>query len=639
MNIGKAISAVMTYIHENNLHEAGNICRKILRNKPNNFDALYLLGVISYELKDFDRAMQNFRKALKVNPANAAAYYNLGLSLQEKKQFDEAIQCYQRSLQLDPALAEAYYNLGIAFQEQGRLDEALPCYQRVIQLKPDYADAHYNMGTVLREQGRQDEALSAYDRALYWSPDYISVRWARCMSQLPIIYPDTASIEVSRERYAQELRQLRDTITLRNAQEIENAVRAVGSQQPFLLACQGQNDRELQQLYGELVCKIMGSKYPQWAERPGMPALSSGEPIRVGIVSGYFCYHSIWKIPLRGWVENLDKNKFTLYGYYTGRIKDSVTETARQCCTRFVEYNYSFDELCNAIRGDNLHILIYTEIGMDPVTLRLAALRLAPVQCTALGHPETSGLPTIDYYLSSDLMEPPDAEEHYSEHLIRLPNLSFSYTPVDIQPLPLSRETFGLRPQSVLYLCSHSLFTHLPQYDELYPQIAREAGDCRFLFIEHRSGHITQQFHSRLKNVFQRFGMNADDYVVFLQRLNAARYIAVNLLSDVFLDTPGWSANNSTLEAVSCNLPAVTLPGPFMRQRHCYGILKMMGIMDTIVNATDEYIALAVRLGKDAEFRRHISEKTLANKHRLYHDRTCISALEDFIESVVTRKS
>ena len=69
------------------------------------------------------------------------------------------------------------------------------------------------------------------------------------------------------------------------------------------------------------------------------------------------------------------------------------------------------------------HVLLYPEVGMDMIVGWLAAQRLAPVQCVAWGHPETTGMPTIDYFLSSDFMEPPDAATHYTESLVRMPHL------------------------------------------------------------------------------------------------------------------------------------------------------------------------------------------------------------------------
>ena len=75
------------------------------------------------------------------------------------------------------------------------------------------------------------------------------------------------------------------------------------------------------------------------------------------------------------------------------------------------------------LRELNLDVLIYPDYGMEPRLQMVAPLRLAPVQCNMGGHPVTSGLQHMDYFLSSDLMEPEGGESHYSEKLVRLPGL------------------------------------------------------------------------------------------------------------------------------------------------------------------------------------------------------------------------
>ena len=567
---------------------------------------------------------------------NADKYNSLGIDLHNNGKLDEAIICYQEAIKLNPKLAAAYNNLGCVYEIKGQFDDAIICYTKALQINqinPNASDTYYNLGNALKEQGNLSEALKAYNNAFVCNNSNIKARWAHCMSQIPIIYSDQSSIELYRGKYSEELTDLIESIPLKSPENIENAAIAVGSHTPFYLAYQGLNDRELQKIYGELVCRIMALKYPQFAALPSMPSWLPGAPLRIGIASGYFCSHSNWKIPIKGWVENLDKKRFCLHGYYTGKIKDKETAVARQYFSRFVEDIYSLDKLCEFIRNDNLHILIYPEIGMDPVTTRLASLRLSPIQCTSWGHPDTSGLPTIDYFLSSDLMEPADADDHYTEKLIRLPNLSIYYTPVDFPPADINRETFNLRQKSVLYLCCQSLYKYIPQYDEVYPRIAKEVGDCQFLFIAHESNYVTEQFRQRIYQSFEKFGLRADNYIVFLPRLDVGHYGAINSLSDIYLDSISWSGCNSTFEAISYNLPIVTLPGELMRGRHTSAILTMMGITETIAATKDEYIELAVRLGLDSEWRKYISDKIASCKHVIYYDKTCIKALEDFLGS------
>jgi predicted O-linked N-acetylglucosamine transferase (SPINDLY family) len=183
------------------------------------------------------------------------------------------------------------------------------------------------------------------------------------------------------------------------------------------------------------------------------------------------------------------------------------------------------------------------------------------------------------------------------------------------------------------------LYKYLPQYDEIYPRIAQHLTDCQFVFISHsKSNWITERFRSRIHYAFQHVNLNADDYVRFLPFLGPEQYHAINSLSDVYLDSIGWSGCNSTFEALACDLPIVTLPGNLMRGRHSSAILTMIGVTETIATSLDEYISLAVKLGLDQEWRQYISDKISKHKHRAYRDRTCITALEDFLEGEVKKR-
>jgi protein O-GlcNAc transferase len=610
--------------------------RKAIELDPNCSEAFNNLGNIFQRQDRLKDASESYRKALDLNPNLPEAYNNLGIVLSDMGEYDEAIACCQKALKIYPGLADIHNNLGNALRKKMKLEEAVTCYRKASQLNPKHAYVSYNLGNALSQCGKSDEAVSAFDRALQSKRDFFRAKLARCMCRLQIIYPDEPDIRNARHCYCDDLTKLKDSFSAEIPQDIAEAAKAVGSHQPFYLACQAMNDRDLQKVYGDLICRIMASRFPEFSGRPSMPPVSSGERLRIGFVSGFFRLHSNWKVPISGWVENLDRDRFGLYGYYTGKKKDSETERSRNSFHRFVEDVHSFEGLCRTIRNDDLHVLVYPEIGMNPAALRLASVRLAPVQCVSWGHPDTSGLKTVDYYLSSDLMEPPDADVHYTEQLVRLPNLSVYYTPRDVKSAEICRDTLGLSAKSTLYLCCQTLQKYLPQYDDIYPRIARGAGDCRFLFISHpESRSVTEQFSRRMGRAFSRAGLNSEDYLVFLPHLDPEHYVAVNSLSDVFLDTIGWSGCNSTFEAIAHNLPVVTLPGRLMRGRHSSAILGMMGINETIADTIDDYVALSVRLGRDTNWRKRISEKVAAAKHLVYRDRTCISALEDFFEKVV----
>jgi predicted O-linked N-acetylglucosamine transferase (SPINDLY family) len=277
---------------------------------------------------------------------------------------------------------------------------------------------------------------------------------------------------------------------------------------------------------------------------------------------------------------------------------------------------------------------------MDKVSAQLAAMRLAPVQCTSWGHPVTSGFATIDYFLSSDLMEPAEADAHYSERLVRLPNLSIHYEPTEVVPAPMARGELGLRADAVVYWCAQSLPKYLPQFDEVFARIAAGVSNSQFVFIEFGGGRdITELFKARLERAFRTFGLNAADHCVFLPRLAPDRFLAAIGGCDIVLDSIGWSGCNSILESLAHNLPIVAFEGEWMRGRHAAAILNMMQIGESTARTIDEYVSIASALGRDAGQRSQMSARIAGNKFRVYRDRECVAGLEAFFDAAVRKTS
>jgi tetratricopeptide (TPR) repeat protein len=173
MNIDKGIELILKYYHEGNLVQAEKISRKILRKKPDTPDVLHLLGIIRYQLRDFDSGIKHIEKALHINPNLIEAYNNLGNIYQEIKQPEKAIQCYRKALQLDPFLAKTYYNLGIALQDTKQTDEAVSCYLKAIQLNTHTPGLYNNLGLAQQEKGQFDKAISSYKKALHIDQSFV----------------------------------------------------------------------------------------------------------------------------------------------------------------------------------------------------------------------------------------------------------------------------------------------------------------------------------------------------------------------------------------------------------------------------------------------------------------------------------
>ncbi|BAY07963.1 tetratricopeptide repeat protein [Calothrix sp. NIES-2098] len=605
--------------------------------QPDLAEAHYNLGDVLQQQGQVDAAQKSYLQAIKYNPDNAYAYNNLGAILEQKGQLAKAVKSYQQALKLKPNLAIIHNNLGNVLKSLGRFEAAVESYQQALKLNQYLAQVHYNLANTFKKLNKLEAAAASYKQALKIKPDFDYAKFGLVMSQIPIIYTSSEEIQVKRNLYQQALQNLAAKYQADNQKKRANAATAIGSLQPFYLAYQGLNDRDLQCIYGEMICQIMSSRYPQWSQPIELPKLKVNEKIRIGFVSGFFSNHSNWKIPIKGWVENLDKSEFELFGYHTGAKHDRETKIAAKAFDKFTQGPLVFEKWCELIQQDKLHILIFPEFGMDPITMKLGCLKLAPIQMTSWGHPNTSGLPTIDYYLSSDLMEPENGQEYYTEKLVRLPNLSIYYTPLAIQPKTVTKKDIGIEDNEIMFWCCQSLYKYLPQHDDIFPRIAQNLKNCKFVFIKHESQYVNEVFSQRLNSAFAELGLHYQDYCIFLPRLNAATFAGTAAMADVFLDSMGWSGCNSSLEAIAHNIPTLTLPGDSMRGRHTLAILKMMGVEETIATNKEEYVNIAVRLGQDAEYRQHISQQVAQNKHKLYDDVKLMRALEDFLFQVVNK--
>jgi predicted O-linked N-acetylglucosamine transferase (SPINDLY family) len=603
---------------------------KVLAIKPDIPEALSNRGNTLNGLERFEEALESYDKAIMIRPNYVNALNNRGVTLHRLNRFKEALASYDKVLAIKADHAEALSNRGMSLKSLDRFEEALESYDKALAIKPNYAEALYNRGNALQAINHWQEAVHSYRGALAIRPDYAAAKFALCMAELPMLYVDEPEIATRRAAYKRAITAFCDEINgITKRIELANAV---GSHQPFHLPYQGYNDRDLQARYGALVCRIMADRYPK---APLSSPPGPDDPLKVGIVTGFFRDHTVWKILVKGWVSQLGHPQFRVFGYHTRIEQDGETRIAGATCDRFVQGPLSIDRWRQTILSDAPHVLLYPDIGMDPTSAALAAQRLAPVQCISWGHPETSGFPSIDYFLSSDLMEPADGQNQYTERLVRLPNLSVYYDPQITRPARLRRPDLGLRSTSTVFWCGQSVFKYLPQYDEVFARIAREAGDCQFAFIEHQnSTKVTALFKQRLERAFAAVGLRANDYCVVLPRLDTDNFIAAIGLCDVVLDSIGWSGFNSTLEGLAHGAPIVTMTGRLMRSRHTMAVLQMMDVTETITETIDDYISVAVRLARDVPWRMMLKERMSSYKDRIYRDRTVIVALQEFLNRV-----
>lgn len=615
------------------LEEALTTFDRALAIKPDHVPALINRGNTLRQLQRNDEAVASYQAALALKPDHAGAHYLLATTLKNGGRLDDAIASYRNALALRPDHAEAHNDLGTVLKDQDKLEAAIASYRNALSLKPELAEVHYNLGVALKAQGRREEAIASYEKALALRPGFVEARWSSAVSRLPVVYGPGDSPSECRAEFAAALAELDAWF---GAERLSEGFRAVGTQQPFHLAYQEDNNRDLLARYGALCSRLMDD----WLRRQNLrlaPAPSS-RMIRLGIVSSHFYNHSVWHAILEGWLRQLDRQRFQLHLFHLGMIHDDQTKSARRNVASFSHGKGGLKEWVEAILGKQLDVLIYPEIGMDSMTTRLASMRLAPIQMCTWGHPQTTGLPSIDYFLSAEDFEPDDADAHYTERLIRLSNLGCSYPRQPVDPIVPDLGALAIDGTLPLLVCPGAPFKYAPQQDRVFVEIARRLGRCRFIFFR---GHLKEQtdiLQRRLESAFAQSGLRHEDYVTWIPWQPRGVFYGLMQRADVYLDTIGFSGFNTAMQAVESGLPIATREGKFMRGRLASGILKRMNLPELVAPTDEAYIELAVRLATDVPFRQAMKERIRRSRELLFDDPAPVKALEDMLITVAARK-
>ena len=646
--------------------------RRTLERNPGMVQAQRYLGALLLDAGDTGAAITTLQRAVALDANHAEAWNNLGTALHFVNRLDEGEAAYRRALSIrfDYPLAEC--NLAVVQRDQGRadlaeatlrmsisrqsgatafrpalsaladllrargeLDEAAELYLRSARQAPDSnAENMFDLGMVFAERGDQAKAKKACAVALHQNPRYLRAALAMNLT-LPVIYTDAEHVARARSEYVSGLDTLERELDRRIAGSRWREVADGLIWSNFFLAYQGENDRDLQARYAALAASALDRVDPVWrAPLPVSPA--AGRRIRIGFVSALLRECTVGRYFAR-WLTDLDRERFEVCFYPLSGGIDEVTQaiTARADRVRpFVGGDALPSTIAPVIRAERLDVLVYPELGMGQVTFALAAMRLAPRQYAAWGHPVTTGHSTIDGFLSCATMEPGGADTHYTEKLIRLPGIGTRFRR-QRRPAPVERESLALPTDAVLLLCPQSLFKIHPDNDALFARILEANPRAILVLFAGRHPAITDQFMRRLARCFEQYGLPIRERTRVLPQLTHEGYLAVNLACDAMLDTLRWSGGQTSVDALDCGVPIVTLPGSMMRGRQSLGMLSMMGMDELVASDVDDYVRIATRLCGDPQWRAELRSRIRERSGVLFDDPAPIAALEAFYRDAV----
>jgi predicted O-linked N-acetylglucosamine transferase (SPINDLY family) len=588
------------------------LCRAITLD-PTDADLHFNLGSLLRRQGRLGEAVVSFRNAIRFLPSHPAAHPALGTTLFDLGRSAEACEVLRQAVALAPGSAEGHNDLGNVYRSLEREQEAVACYQRALQAEPRFAPAHANLGNLLSEQSRTEEARRHYEEAHRLQPN----PRLRLISQtlLPVIYDSVEHLWEARQRLVSNLDQMHeDGLRLDPTRE----------QMPtlFYLAYQGLNDRD--------ACAAMARLAPS-PFQPRPRSRPAGK-VRIGFLSRYLRTHTIGQLS-HGLIARLSREHFEVIVLSIGPPDEGLGRAICRSADRFLALPTNLEIALNIVANLRLDVLFYPDVGMDSLTYTLAFGRLARVQCVTWGHPVTTGLPTMDYFISSADLEQEESDTHYSERLVRLSRLAVVYPRPHLAPQRKDREAFGLPADAHLYGCPQTLFKFHPEFDALLANILHSDPHGLLVLIEGKYEYWTELLRRR----FVRTLGEAANRVRFLPRLSRPDYLSLLETVNVLLDPLHFGGGNSSYEALGLGTPIVTLPSGFLRGRLTYALYRQMDFLDLVAADAADYVAKAVRIGTDPSYRNHLHRSLQTACAVLFDDVTGVRELERFLLDAVAR--
>lgn len=675
--------------------EAEDLLTKSVTLSPQNYVYINNLGTVWLEGKKVEKAIEAFQKALRIRPDAADTLANLGKAFLSVSP-SHAVPPLRKASQLRPQSSEIQNNLGLAYFHTGNLGSALACLRKAVLLDPKNALAHANLARVLHQMGKVAEAEAAVreslrikttpealfyvsvmlhaskqleeslryvNDALALAPDFYEANFAAasihqqmgnvaaakehyavCLSQyapahvaisaaltIPVIQPPQAEAEALRQTCLRNLKELLEELQPEDSLTYASqAFRNV-----FYFAYDGFDAKPAVELVSTLFRRV----YPKlnYVSPHIDSSNSERRKARIGFYSTFIHYpnHPVanaFDRTLISLSQGMPDTEFFLVSAKSSLASPSIQRTGYT--GHLIEVEDDVEAARSALSALKLDVLLYLDIGMDHLSYFLAHARLARHQGVWGGHPVTTGISTIDYFLSLDQLEPTDADTHYSEKLVRLGSAGFALRPRTLPSTWKSRTELGLPPEGNLYVCPMKLQKLHPSFDEAIAKLLENDSSGYVILFQ---DHLYAAWFAKIKARLELAIKNAVDRerVIFIPWIaNEADFLAVNREASVVLDPFHFGIGTTAAFTVAVGTPLVTLPGTYMRGRVGYALCKTLQIPECIAENVSDYVKKTVQIAQDGKLRQSLSQRIRDNSHKLYEDRLQISSAEAFLRSL-----
>ena len=504
-----------------------------------------------------------------------------GIELYNKKNYFLAEEKFEKALELYPSRISILENLAIVYFENNKYQKCENTLNKLIELGKD-SNQIFDLKFKTLKKLDEIKKLQLYIDDNFYSknlpPKYKIIK----NFLYPSFFQNQDDINKTRKKFSDSLNDLI------KENDIELNLDSDTINPPiFNLSYDQYDNLELNKKIVDLYRKIYPELNQCFARK------NDNEKIKIGFISEFFSNHTIGKL-YQGIIFKLDRRKFDIYVFHSRNTKKSVLfdkfkNAEIKSDIKNIILPTKFQEKINMINSKMLDIVFFPDIGMSTEFYFLSYIRFAKTQFTSWGHPITTGNSSIDYFLSSKLLETENAKNRFSEKLILSDYLPMYFYKPEVPKL-LSYEQLTKKNK---YFCSQNLIKVHPHFDEIINKILKEDKKAEIIFIKDKEEVIS-------KKLFERFKKNIPlnyDRITFLNKVSLEEYINLCGCSSVLLDTLYFGAGNSFHESMLYGTPTVTMPTENLKSRIVLGAYKQMKINNPpIVSSIEDYAQKAVEI-------------------------------------------
>jgi len=561
--------------------EAAALYARVRALAPKSFEAFHLSGFLALQQKRFAEAAPLLERARKLNPRSAICALRLAHARKALGQMEEAWAAAGAAVAADPTNADAHFCLGELAAARSGFVAAVPHFRKVVELQPEAADGWANLGVALAQSKGGDEALTCFERALALEPDN-----AQALTGRAFALQQEHRVAEAAEGFGRAIAK-----TPRNFQAWSARLLTLQYSDKVDRACLWAEHRA----FGEAARASAGEADRNNAERAWCGA-GEGRRLRVAFLSPDFRAHSVASFvePL---FAHLDRGAFEVWLYHDHPTVDATSERLRALAAGWRHFaGWSHDRVRQAIRGDAPDVLVDLAGHTGFNRLPLFARRLAPVQATYLGYPDTTGLAEMDFRFTDALADPEgEAERFHTERLVRFASTAWAYGPPADAPAPTRAAEEG----GVTFGCFNN-FSKVSDSTRRLGARGLEATPASRLLLK-SAGLDVPGVAARCEARLRAHGIDPAR-VELLGRVSArASHLGMYARVDVALDTFPYHGTTTTCEALWMGVPVVTLAGDSHRARVGVSLLSAIGRPDWVAHSENEYVRIASELAARGE--------------------------------------